>query len=201
MKVGRIKDPLYKDSYFGITPPTFIPPFEAPELSVCRLISGIREGSFLPSPKLSQCSNTFPECGDHGATGQTRPAAPSTAPQSRNQTSLFLTNGLYDRKCNVVPSDSRRNVPSHRPPPQARTSNSLLVVSNEARSPKSGSPENPNYGGPYNDEKSIWVCFADLSVQRGPFPPTPQTAKTYPKLLQLIALKPKTTERHNPKNG
>ena len=31
MKVGRIKDPLYKDSYFGITPPTFIPPFEAPE--------------------------------------------------------------------------------------------------------------------------------------------------------------------------
>ena len=29
-KVGRIKDPLYKDSYFGITPPTFIPPFEAP---------------------------------------------------------------------------------------------------------------------------------------------------------------------------
>ena len=32
MKVGRIKDPLYKDSYFGITPPTFIPPFEAPEL-------------------------------------------------------------------------------------------------------------------------------------------------------------------------
>ena len=32
MKVGRIKDPLYKDSYFGITPPTFIPPFEAPDL-------------------------------------------------------------------------------------------------------------------------------------------------------------------------
>ena len=31
MKVGRIKDPLYKDSYFGITPPTFIPPFEAAE--------------------------------------------------------------------------------------------------------------------------------------------------------------------------
>ena len=31
MKVGRIKDPLYKDSYFGITPPTFIPPFEAPD--------------------------------------------------------------------------------------------------------------------------------------------------------------------------
>ena len=31
MKVGRIKDPLHKDSYFGITPPTFIPPFEAPE--------------------------------------------------------------------------------------------------------------------------------------------------------------------------
>ena len=31
MKVGRTKDPLYKDSYFGITSPTFIPPFEAPE--------------------------------------------------------------------------------------------------------------------------------------------------------------------------
>ena len=31
MKVGRIKDPLYKDSYFGTTPPTFIPPFEAPD--------------------------------------------------------------------------------------------------------------------------------------------------------------------------
>ena len=30
MKVGRIKNPLYKDSYFGITPPTFIPPIEAP---------------------------------------------------------------------------------------------------------------------------------------------------------------------------
>ena len=31
MKVGRIKDPLYKDSYLGITPPTFILPFEAPD--------------------------------------------------------------------------------------------------------------------------------------------------------------------------
>ena len=32
MKVGRIKDPLYKGSYFGITPPpTFIPPCEAPD--------------------------------------------------------------------------------------------------------------------------------------------------------------------------
>ena len=30
-KVGRMKDPLYKDSYLGITPPTFILPFEAPE--------------------------------------------------------------------------------------------------------------------------------------------------------------------------
>ena len=36
MKVGRIKDPLYKDSYFGITPPTFIPPFEAPEACLRR---------------------------------------------------------------------------------------------------------------------------------------------------------------------
>ena len=32
-KVGRIKDPLYQDSYLGITPPTFIPPFEAPDSS------------------------------------------------------------------------------------------------------------------------------------------------------------------------
>ena len=32
MKGGRIKDPLYKDSYFGTTPPTFTPPFEAPEV-------------------------------------------------------------------------------------------------------------------------------------------------------------------------
>ena len=30
-KVGRMKDPLYKDSYLGITPPTFILPFEGPE--------------------------------------------------------------------------------------------------------------------------------------------------------------------------
>ena len=28
MKVGRVKDPLYKDSYLGITPPTFTPPLE-----------------------------------------------------------------------------------------------------------------------------------------------------------------------------
>ena len=28
-KVGRMKDPLYKDSYLGINPPTFILPFEA----------------------------------------------------------------------------------------------------------------------------------------------------------------------------
>ena len=34
MKVGRIKDPLYKDSYYGITPPNFIPPFEAPDSRV-----------------------------------------------------------------------------------------------------------------------------------------------------------------------
>ena len=31
MKVGRTKDPLDKASYFGIPPPAFIPPFEAPE--------------------------------------------------------------------------------------------------------------------------------------------------------------------------
>ena len=30
MKVGRVKDPLYKDSYLGISHlPTSIPPFEA----------------------------------------------------------------------------------------------------------------------------------------------------------------------------
>ena len=28
-KVGRIKDSLYKNSHLGITPPTFILPFEA----------------------------------------------------------------------------------------------------------------------------------------------------------------------------
>ena len=28
MKVGRVKDPLYEDSYVGITPPTFTPPLE-----------------------------------------------------------------------------------------------------------------------------------------------------------------------------
>ena len=33
MKVGRIKDPLYKDSYLGIIPPTFIPPLEPFEQS------------------------------------------------------------------------------------------------------------------------------------------------------------------------
>ena len=57
MKVGRIKDPLYKDSYFGITPPTFILPFEAPDsllkgltavaLLLVRLGGRIRE----PKPK------------------------------------------------------------------------------------------------------------------------------------------------------
>ena len=34
MKAGRISDPLSKDSYFGINPPTLIPPFEAPEHTV-----------------------------------------------------------------------------------------------------------------------------------------------------------------------
>ena len=28
MKVGKVKDPLYKDSRFGIASPTFIPPLE-----------------------------------------------------------------------------------------------------------------------------------------------------------------------------
>ena len=32
MKVGWTQDPLHKDSSFGITPPTFIPPFEALDL-------------------------------------------------------------------------------------------------------------------------------------------------------------------------
>ena len=30
-RVGRMKDPLYKDSYLRITPPTFILAFEAPD--------------------------------------------------------------------------------------------------------------------------------------------------------------------------
>ena len=30
-KVGRMKDPLYKDSYLGTNPPAFILPFEAPD--------------------------------------------------------------------------------------------------------------------------------------------------------------------------
>ena len=33
MKVGRLKDPLYKDSYLGILPPTFTPPWEPIENS------------------------------------------------------------------------------------------------------------------------------------------------------------------------
>ena len=44
MKVGRIKDPLYKDSYFGITPPTFIPPLEAPEELRCETKSRVGVG-------------------------------------------------------------------------------------------------------------------------------------------------------------
>ena len=46
MKVGRIKDPLYKDFYLGITPPTFILPFEAPdqvehEELRCRIVAAL----------------------------------------------------------------------------------------------------------------------------------------------------------------
>ena len=44
-KVGRIKGPLYKDAYLGITPPTFILPFEAPEPDgICFLVSRIDPG-------------------------------------------------------------------------------------------------------------------------------------------------------------
>ena len=38
-KVGRMKDPLYKDSYLGITPPTFILPVEAPDTLTLNLLS------------------------------------------------------------------------------------------------------------------------------------------------------------------
>ena len=41
-KVGRMKDPLYKDSYLGINPPSFILPFEAPDPTAHRL--GMRHG-------------------------------------------------------------------------------------------------------------------------------------------------------------
>ena len=38
--VGRIKDPLDKASYFGITPPTFIPPSEALRFEIYNRGSG-----------------------------------------------------------------------------------------------------------------------------------------------------------------
>ena len=40
-KVGRMKDPLYKDSYLGITPPTFILPFEAQSLGSKDLLTAL----------------------------------------------------------------------------------------------------------------------------------------------------------------
>ena len=55
-KVGRMKDPLYKDFYLGITPPTFILPFEAPEsLRHSHVFgSGVRPGrGFKPSGTAS----------------------------------------------------------------------------------------------------------------------------------------------------
>ena len=51
MKVGRIKDPLYKDSYFGITPPTFILPFEAPEYH----LRGLGDVAALNISKTPHC--------------------------------------------------------------------------------------------------------------------------------------------------
>ena len=41
-----MKDPLYKDSYFGITPPTFLPPFEAPDLGLLNECGAILFGRF-----------------------------------------------------------------------------------------------------------------------------------------------------------
>ena len=51
MKVGRIKDPIYKDSYFGITPPTFIPPFEAPDTSTSEYPWTLLRAAVLEPPR------------------------------------------------------------------------------------------------------------------------------------------------------
>ena len=53
MKVGRIKAPLYKESYLGITPPTFIPPFEAPDSRSKGWLKGSKllHPFFIPIPK------------------------------------------------------------------------------------------------------------------------------------------------------
>ena len=53
MKVGRVKDPLYKDSYLGITPP--LEPFEN------------RKGAPHRSGKRDLGGNTQEWSGDHGA--------------------------------------------------------------------------------------------------------------------------------------
>ena len=37
-----MKDPLYKDSYLGITPPTFILPFEAPDFGISEIATDVR---------------------------------------------------------------------------------------------------------------------------------------------------------------
>ena len=51
-KVGRMKDPLHKDSYSGITPPTFILPFEAPEFRTQGSVDSVVEATCaLKSPK------------------------------------------------------------------------------------------------------------------------------------------------------
>ena len=55
MKVGRVKDPLYKDSYLGITPPTFTPPLEPFEESPHKALANARKPSqtkpLIASPK------------------------------------------------------------------------------------------------------------------------------------------------------
>ena len=58
-KVGRMKDPLYMDSYLGITPPTFILPFEAPDILAIQKGSSLSEwspgvGSGSPQPVASR---------------------------------------------------------------------------------------------------------------------------------------------------
>ena len=66
MKVGRIKDPFYKDSYFGITPATFIPPFEVPEIC-CSM-----QGSLAP-PRVEASALTCLWC--QGSSMGPRPAS------------------------------------------------------------------------------------------------------------------------------
>ena len=48
MKAGRVKDPLYKDSYLGITQTTFTPPLEPFESPWFPLPSAAHRGELGP---------------------------------------------------------------------------------------------------------------------------------------------------------